>query len=237
MFFVIKRKTLLFFFGALLAIAAAAILIRLPAAPAMSPVHRAARTVVIDAGHGGEDGGAVALSGAVESQINLAIAKKLDALLQLIGEDTQMIRTEDVSVHSANAQTLREKKVSDLKNRAAAVNAVPDAVLISVHQNSLPSVPGVHGAQVFYADTPKSSDIAVCVQQALNQTINTGHGKREKQIEPTIYLMKNVSCPAILVECGFLSNPQETERLQQASHQKKLAVSIAAGFLAADREG
>ena len=216
MFFVIKRKALLFFFGALFVLAAAGLLLRLPAEPAMSPVQRAARTVVIDAGHGGEDGGAV---------------------LQLLGEATQMLRTEDVSVQSGNAQTLREKKVSDLKNRVSAVNAVPDAVLISVHQNSLPSVPGVHGAQVFYADTPQSSEIAVCIQQALNQTVNTGHGKREKQIEPTIYLMKNVSCPAILVECGFLSNPQETQRLQQASHQKKLAVSIAAGFLAADREG
>ena len=201
----------------------------------MAVMQQGSRIVVIDAGHGGEDGGAVAASGAVESGINLAIAQRLNALLQLLGEETVMIRTEDVSIYSEDAQTLRQKKASDLKNRVALVNGTPGAVLISIHQNSLPSSPRVHGAQVFYAVTEQSDMFAVSVQQALNKAININNEKQEKRIDPSIYLMKHVTCPAILVECGFLSNAQETERLQDANYQKRLAISIAAGFLSADQ--
>ena len=110
-------------------------------------------------------------------------------------------------------------------------------MLISIHQNSLPSSPRVHGAQVFYAVTEQSDMFAVSVQQALNKAININNEKQEKRIDPSIYLMKHVTCPAILVECGFLSNAQETERLQDANYQKRLAISIAAGFLSADPYG
>ena len=146
-----------------------------------------------------------------------------------------MIRTEDVSIYSEDAQTLRQKKASDLKNRVALVNGTPGAVLISIHQNSLPSSPRVHGAQVFYAVTEQSDALAASVQQALNAGVNVSNEKQEKRIDPSIYLMKHVTCPAILVECGFLSNAQETERLQDANYQKRLAISIAAGFLSADQ--
>ena len=125
---------------------------------------------------------------------------------------------------------MRQKKVSDLRNRVALVNAIPNAVLISVHQNSLPGVPSVHGAQAFYNTVEPSGQLAQSVQAALNQSINTGE-KSEKQIDKTIYLMKNVTCPAVLIECGFLSNADEAARLQTPEHQKKLAAAIAAGVL------
>ena len=237
MFLVVKRKTLLVCVALLVVLAVGCILLPPATRPAMAVMQKGSRIVVIDAGHGGEDGGAVAASGAVESGINLAIAQRLNALLQLLGEETVMIRTEDVSIYSEDAQTLRQKKASDLKNRVALVNGTPGAVLISIHQNSLPSSPRVHGAQVFFATTEQSDTLAASVQQALNAGVNVSNEKHEKQIDATIYLMKHVNCPAILVECGFLSNAQEAERLQEAEYQQQLAVSIAAGFLSADRYG
>ncbi len=188
---------------------------------------------VIDAGHGGEDGGAVSRSGVRESDVNLAVALELDALMRFLGRDTVMTRTEDISVYSDGAETLRQKKVSDLRNRAALVNATPNAVLVSIHQNSLPTVPSVRGAQVFYGTAKPDAALALSVQAALNECVNNG-AKQEKKADTSIYLMKTVTCPAILVECGFLSNEEETARLTSPEHQKRLAAAIAAGLLEAE---
>ena len=133
--------------------------------------------------------------------------------------------------------TLREKKVSDLKNRVALINSQPEAVLISIHQNSMPDHPSVHGAQVFYNGAASGPRLGETVQAALNGAVNAGNGKNAKAIDSTIYLMKNVQCPAILVECGFLSNRTETGQLLTGGYQLKLAVCIAAGFLQHDTEG
>ena len=189
-------------------------------------------TVVVDPGHGGEDGGAVAADGTVESGINLAIAQDLDALLRFLGCETRMTRTEDAAIYSDGARTLREKKASDLKNRAALVNETPNAVLLSIHQNSLPASRRVHGAQAFHARTEGSEALAESVQVALNAAVNLGNEKSRKVIDKSVYLMKNISCPAVLVECGFLSNAEEAARLCETDYQRKLAVTVAAGFLA-----
>lgn len=188
------------------------------------------RTIVIDAGHGGEDGGAVSADGVIESGFNLAVAQDLNALLTLLGEDTVMTRTEDISVYSEGAQTLRQKKRSDLENRVALVNGTPNAMLLSIHQNSLPKSKRTHGAQVFFGGAAGSDTLAQSVQAALNTTINDGD-KEAKRISDDVFLMKNVTAPAVLVECGFLSNRAETAKLQQPDYQTKLAVVIAAGFL------
>ena len=188
--------------------------------------------IVIDAGHGGEDGGAVAADGTVESSINLAIVQDLDALLRFLGCETRMTRTEDAAIYSNGARTLREKKASDLKNRVALVNETPNAVLLSIHQNSLPASRRVHGAQAFHARTEGSEALAESVQVALNAAVNPGNEKSRKVIDKSVYLMKNISCPAVLVECGFLSNAEEAARLCETDYQRKLAVTVAAGFLA-----
>ena len=185
--------------------------------------------IVIDAGHGGEDGGAVAADGTVESGINLAIAQDLDALLRFLGCETRMTRTEDAAIYSDGARTLREKKASDLKNRTALANGTPGALLISIHQNCLPGHPGVRGAQVFYNAVEPSRQLAEVVQQALNGTVNES-AKTAKPIGDGVYLMSHTTCPAILVECGFLSNPEETALLQQSSYQVKMAAVIAAAY-------
>ena len=228
----VKRRALLLAGLALVFSLGAAVYLTKPAAlPASGGAGQGRATYVLDAGHGGEDGGAVSANGVKESDVNLAVTRELDALLQFLGRDTVLTREDDVSIHSGGAETLRQKKVSDLKNRVALVNSTPDAVLVSIHQNSLPSVKSVHGAQVFHGTAEPSAALALSVQAALNEGVNAGNEKHEKKIDPSIYLMKNVTCPAILVECGFLSNAAETARLQEPDYQKTLAVAIAAGLL------
>lgn len=208
---------------------------RAPVLPVFSAGERPQKPVyVVDAGHGGEDGGALSAKGEKESDINLAIARRLDEALLFLGRETRMTRREDVSIYSDGAESLREKKKSDLKNRVALVNGIPGAVLVSIHQNSLPSVPSVHGAQVFYGSVPWSGELAASVQTSLNQCVNQAHEKHEKEIDPSVYLMKHVTVPAILVECGFLSNAAEAEMLQEPDHQKTLSIAIAAGLLRAE---
>ena len=191
----------------------------------------AAVTVVVDPGHGGEDGGAVSAGGVEESQINLAVALQVNDLLRLMGRRTVLTRSEDVSTCDEGLDTIRQRKASDLKNRVALVNATPNAVLLSIHQNSLPSSPVTHGAQVFWNRQEGAEELALLVQDSLNGTVNAGNEKNAKQIPPTIYLMKNITAPGVIVECGFLSNSAETALLQEPSYQLKLASAIAAGCL------
>lgn len=187
-------------------------------------------TVVIDPGHGGEDGGAVAADGTVESAINLAVARRLDAILTFWGCDTKLLRSEDISLHDPDCQTIRQKKVSDIHNRVAAVNALPNARLISIHQNHFPQSK-YHGAQVFYAGGPLGQPWAKTTQDALRTCLDPGNTRVEKPISHDVYLMNHITCPAILVECGFLSNPEECARLQDPQYQTALAAVVAASYL------
>lgn len=187
-------------------------------------------TLIVDAGHGGEDGGAVSLTGALESQINLAVALRLDGILGLYGVPAVLLRDKDVSLHDSEAQTLRQKKVSDLHNRVAAVNGYGNAVLLSIHQNSYPDG-RYSGAQVFYSPTEGSRELAQCLQERLRLTLDPNNGRLEKQIPDTIYLMNHISCPAVLVECGFLTNPREEALLRDDAYQTKLAAALAGGYL------
>ena len=230
MFLTVRLRTALLWTAAVCALALAALLWRSAALPTMGSAEQGRAVYVLDAGHGGEDGGALSADGAKESEINLAITLRLDALLRLLGADIVLTRTEDVSIYSDGAETLRQKKASDLKNRVALVNETSNGVLVSIHQNSLPSSPRVRGAQVFFGGTEGSEALARSVQSALNECVNAAD-KSEKRIGPTIYLMKHVNRPAILVECGFLSNADEAALLRQPPHQRRLAVAIAAGLL------
>lgn len=190
----------------------------------------AGETVVIDAGHGGEDGGAVSVSGAVESHINLAIALRLDALLGLYGVNTVLLRSSDISLHDSDASTLREKKVSDLHNRVAAIQALDNPTVISIHQNTYPSE-RYHGAQVFYANGELSLPLAQLTQTTLRETLDPENGRKPTAVADNVYLMNHISCRAILVECGFLSNPQEDLLLQSSAYQTKLAAALAGAYL------
>ena len=188
----------------------------------------AAPRLLLDAGHGGEDGGAVSKSGVVESSVNLSIVRRLRELWLFCGVEPELTREGEEAVYSEGAQTLREKKVSDIKNRVAQINNGTDGYFISIHQNSLPSNPKVHGAQVFYNQPSGAEVLAQAVQQTLNTVVNE-KAKSASAIDSGIYLMAHARLPGILVECGFLSNPAETELLQQEGHQRKLALCIFAG--------
>ena len=186
--------------------------------------------LVIDPGHGGVDGGASSADGTVEKQINLAIGLRMEEIAQLLGVETVMTRREDVDLHDESAGTIRQQKVSDLKNRVALVNNVPGGILVSLHQNSMPQAPSVHGAQVFYGEAEGSQALAEIVQAALNTTIND----RDKEIKAagsSVYLLDHAELPAILVECGFLSNPDEAALLNTEAHRTKLALTILAAVL------
>lgn len=187
--------------------------------------------IAIDAGHGGGDGGAVAADGTTESSLNLQIAQKLEGIFCFLGYPTVMTRAGEESLADGDAGTVRQQKVTDLKNRVALIQKSGSDVLISIHQNSLPGHPEVHGAQTFYNTVSWAGDLAAAVQYGLNGSVNVSNEKICKPIGDDIYLMKNVKCPAILVECGFMSNPSEVRLLQSEGYQKQLAAAIAAAYL------
>ena len=179
---------------------------------------------IIDAGHGGIDGGAVSCTGAYESHINLEISIRLNDLLHLLGYDTKMIRVEDISIYTTG-QTIAGKKSSDLKERVRIVNETENGILLSIHQNHF-SDSYYSGAQTFYPNTTGSTELAKSIQNAFVNTINPGSNRKAKPAEG-LYLMKHIQKPGVLIECGFLSNFEEEKKLRQATYQKKICCVIA----------
>lgn len=180
--------------------------------------------IVIDPGHGGEDGGAISCTGLRESTYNLEIALRLRDLLQLLGFDTAMTRETDISVYT-KGQTLSQKKISDLKQRVNQVNETPNAILLSIHQNNF-SDSRYSGPQVFYSNTEGSQVLAKELQAALTASLTPGSRRMAKQ-SSGVYLMEHILCPGVLIECGFLSNPAEEAKLRDGDYQKKLCCVIA----------
>lgn len=183
--------------------------------------------VVIDAGHGGQDGGAVSCTGVLESTVNLAVSKRLDAILQLLGAKTVMLRSEDKSLHT-QGDTIASQKVSDLKNRISMVNGEANPILVSIHQNHF-TESRYSGAQVFFASTEGSQELAELAQESLRLALDPKNNRTCKKADG-IYLMEHITCPGILVECGFLSNPAEEKKLQEAPYQMRIAAALAAAL-------
>ena len=178
--------------------------------------------IVIDAGHGGEDGGATSCSGVLESDINLAIALRLYDLCHLLGYETRMIRTTDISVYTEGT-TLAAKKASDLRQRVRIINDTPNAILVSIHQNTF-SDSRYSGAQVFYAPTKGSNELAIKMQSLF--AMIDPHNTRKSKESKGVYLMNHIERIGVLIECGFLSNPEEDRKLQDKSYQKMLCCAI-----------
>lgn len=187
------------------------------------PVERE-NCIIIDAGHGGEDGGATSCTGRLESTYNLEISLRLNDLLHLLGYDTKMIRTTDISVYT-KGETIAQKKISDLKERVRVVNETENALLLSIHQNNF-SDSRYSGAQVFYAGTEGSEALAKQLQTAFVAALNPGSNRKSKKSDG-VYLMEHIECTGVLIECGFLSNPEEEAKLRSAEYQKKLCCVIA----------
>ena len=189
------------------------------------------QTVIIDAGHGGPDGGTSADDGTLEKHINLEIAHKLNDVLQSMGIKTVMVRTEDVSIHDESASTIRQKKISDLKNRLSIVNNTENSVFVSIHQNHFSS-PKYSGTQVFYSkNNPCSKDLAESIRQSVISYLQKDNTREIKKSGSEIYLLNNAQAPAVMVECGFLSNYTDTQNLKNEDYQQKIAFIIAIGIL------
>ena len=185
-------------------------------------------TIVVDPGHGGEDGGALSVNGVRESALNLKMGLRLRDLLRFLGFPALMTRESDVSIHDPEAATISEKKISDLKNRVSIVNQNDHSLLISLHQNMF-SIAKYKGAQVFYAPTDGSQSLAERIQSLINTQIDRSNHRKAKRCD-TAYLLSKIRCTGILVECGFLSNPEEEQKLQTAAYQKLLTAAICAGL-------
>lgn len=187
-------------------------------------------TIVIDAGHGGEDGGAVSESGVLEKDINLSIANDTYALFYLLGFDVTQTRKTDIALDNGE-DTIRKRKVSDMKKRLEIFNSSKENTIISIHQNKF-SESKYHGTQIFYSpNNPKSKQLADSIKYSVKGLLQPDNERECKKADSGIYLLKNTNNPAVIVECGFISNGEECKNLLDSQYQKQMAFSITAGFL------
>lgn len=178
--------------------------------------------VVIDAGHGGADPGKVGVDGSLEKDINLQIAKKLAQFLTAADVEVVLTRETDAGLYDEN---ISNKKVQDMKNRVALIEEKKPALTVSIHQNSYHEE-YVHGAQVFYfAGSEESKELAERIQQSLAKEIDPDNARQAKAND-SYYLLKKTSTPIVIVECGFLSNYEEAQKLSQTHYQERAAWAI-----------
>ena len=183
--------------------------------------------LIIDPGHGGEDGGAISCTGVLESQLNLQISLRLNDLLHLLGYETKMVRSSDISIYTEGI-SISQKKASDLRNRVKIVNETENAILISIHQNTFPEEK-YSGAQVFYNHVGMAQDLAKQIQSAFIETVNPD-SHRQSKAATGIFMMEHIRNPGILIECGFLSNREEEAMLCSEDYQKQLCCVIASAL-------
>lgn len=185
--------------------------------------------IIIDAGHGGEDGGAVA-NNVVEKDINLKIALKLKDVFKTAGFEVGLTRNKDVMINSEGT-SLRERKVSDMKNRLSIYNENNNNIVISIHQNKY-NIEKYNGTQVFYSINNKNSKyLAECIKDNIHNLIQPYNNREIKPCGRNIYLLYNSKVPSVIVECGFISNINEANKLIQDEYQKEIVFAIYSGFL------
>lgn len=187
--------------------------------------------IILDAGHGGFDGGAVASDGTVEKDINLKITLRLSELLRLWGFDVIMTRESDASTDDVESDKISVRKKSDLKNRLRLMYDYPEAVFVSVHLNKF-TTSAAAGSQVFYGPRcPDSRLLGECIQQAVVRLLQPENKRVNKQATDSTYILSNAPIPAVIVECGFLSNSAELARLKDEDYQKQMAFGIFCGIM------
>ena len=182
--------------------------------------------IIIDPGHGGVDGGAVGAQGILEKDINLEISFILRDLFVLNGFEVVMTREEDISIHDPDARTIRQKKRSDLHNRLALTERYSENIFISIHQNKFGD-PAQRGTQVFYGPNhPGSELLALTLQRNVTTMMQPENRREHKRGNDNLFLIYNARSPAVLVECGFLSNPEDTRNLSDPEYQARFAFAI-----------
>ncbi len=188
------------------------------------------KVIAIDAGHGGIDPGAVGKQGKMEDDINLDIVLKLRKLIEQNGGIVILTRDEDTGLYTENSPTIRAKKNEDLRNRRILINESEPDVFLSIHLNSFPQSQ-YYGAQAFYKKgCEESKKLALLIQEELRNVLDKNN-KRVPQPRDSVYLIREVTVPSVLIECGFMSNPQEEKLLNDPKYQEKIAWSIYIGMI------
>jgi len=212
---------------------AAAVLLSLQVKKALKDVDAGlneGKYILIDPGHGGRDGGASGADGTVEKDINLAISLPLYDILKFLGYEVEITREDDRMTCDPGLKTLREQKVSDMKNRLKLYDK--SRLTISIHQNHFPQTQ-YYGTQIWYGvKNGESKELGTVVRQTVLGLIQPENKRELKKAASDVYLLSNTTAPAIIVECGFLSNPGELQKLKDREYQKKMAYAIACGVVA-----
>ena len=189
------------------------------------------KTIILDAGHGGFDGGATAADGTIEKDINLLIAQKMCSFLRFNGYEVIMTRDSDTGTEDDESLSIQKRKKSDLSNRLRLMKDNKNAIFVSVHLNKF-TTSAASGAQVFYTKNyDEAYTLANCVQSSIKSMIQPENARVVKQGTSSTYLLKNAQVPAIIVECGFLSNKQELEKLKDEQYQSQMAFAIVSGIM------
>ena len=184
-------------------------------------------TVIIDAGHGGMDGGAVGVNGTLEKELNLEMAQVLGALMKASGYNVVMTRTDDTMLTTDDGKG--NAKTRDLKKRIEIASEYPDGLMISLHCNKFPSE-SCKGLQAYYSENELARDTAKSIQDSVISLLQPANHRKPKQADSSIYLLHRAVTPSVLVECGFLSNPEECSLLCDEGYRKKLALCILSGI-------
>ena len=188
------------------------------------------KVIVVDAGHGVPDEGAESSNGTTEAETNLKIALKLQNLLEQSGSTVILTRSDENAIYDLDSKTLKQKKISDIHNRVKIGNESQADIFVSIHLNKIPQ-PQYDGWQTFYREgNEESATLAKQIQENLNKTIDKENNRVAKTID-NIYIIKHVEIPITIVECGFLSNPEEEKKLLDDEYQNKLAWGIYNGII------
>ena len=182
--------------------------------------------IIIDAGHGGEDGGAVSKSGILEKELNLSISKRLCDIFRTAGFEVVMTRETDTMLYDKSADYKGRKKELDLGKRVEIANSYENAIFISIHMNSFPDAK-YSGLQVYYSKNHQdSAEIAENIQSLVRDSLQKENNRQTKSAGQNIFVLDRIRIPAVLIECGFLSNAEECQRLTDEEYQKKLSLAI-----------
>lgn len=188
------------------------------------------KVIVIDAGHGNPDGGAVSTNGISEAEINLKIALKLQNLLEQSGATVILTRSDENGIYDTNKTNIKDKKISDIKNRVKIGNSSSADIFVSIHLNKIPQNQYSGWQTFFKKGCDQGEKLATSIQENLNKTIEKENNRVPMKLD-NVYIVKNIEIPLTIVECGFLSNEEEERKLQEDNYQDKLAWGIYNGII------
>lgn len=186
--------------------------------------------IVLDAGHGGMDSGAVGVTGALEKDINLSIVLTLRDMLEMSGFEVVLTRDEDISIYDPGITGIRNQKLNDMDNRLKIIQSYPDSIFLCIHQNNFTD-PQYFGGQMFYNNNNPTNRTLAQIMQNRFAALQPGNDREIKLSGEELFLLKSNKNPSLMIECGFLSNPEEEANLSTWEYQQKVAFTILSGVM------